>query len=366
MNEPPSEPTSHGERLVDVVIAVHHDARPVERAVASVLASAPQGTTAIVVCHGIPADPVARRLSDVAGEVQVLAHNDGIASAAGPFNAGLDAAKARFVSVLGSDDFLEPGALRYWAALAGRTEADAVLARVRHQAGGLVRTPPTRWGRRSANLSPAGDRLAYRTAPLGLMRRAVLEDNGLRFTPRLYTGEDLDLGLRLWFGARVVYARTAPAYVVGSDADTRVTMSARPVAADLDCCLGVVAEAWFGRLPERDRVAVVVKLLRIHVFATVLNRPRPAAWPPAERRSLADATDRIVAAAPAARRHLSLVERRLLDTALRPTTDTGELLALSARRVRHGRWDTVLTPDPRGFLSAQGPLRLMAASALMR
>src|SRR5262249_44697008 len=135
------------ERLVDVVIAVHQETRPIERAVSSVLTSAPPGTTAIVVCHGIPADPVARRLTDVAGgKVEVLAHDDGVPSPAGPFNAGLDAAKARFVSVMGSDDFLQPGALRNWAALAKRTNADAVAARVKHQAGGLVRTPPTRWG----------------------------------------------------------------------------------------------------------------------------------------------------------------------------------------------------------------------------
>jgi hypothetical protein len=354
------------ERLVDVVIAIHQESRPIERAVGSVLAVAPAGTTAIVVCHGIPTDPIARRLSGITGDVQVLAHEDGVPSPAGPFNAGLDAAKARFVSVMGSDDFLESGALAQWADLAGRTEADAVVARVKHQAGGLVRTPPTRWGRRSANLSPARDRLAYRTAPLGLMRRDVLADNELRFTPRLHTGEDLDLGLRLWLRGRVAYARTAPAYVVGSDAAVRVTMSTRPVADDLDCCLRVVAAPWFGGLPERDRVAVVVKLLRIHVFAAVHNRLDPQAWPRPERVSLAGSTDRILAGAPAARRHLSIVERRLLDAALHPDADTTALLALSARRVRHGRWDTVLTPDPRGLLSAQGPLRLMAASALMR
>jgi hypothetical protein len=109
-----------------------------------------------------------------------------------------------------------------------------------------------------------------------------------------------------------------------------------------------------------------VKLLRIHVFAAVHNRLDPQAWPRPERVSLAGSTDRILAGAPAARRHLSIVERRLLDAALHPDADTTALLALSARRVRHGRWDTVLTPDPRGLLSAQGPLRLMAASALMR
>jgi Glycosyltransferase like family 2 len=355
------------ERLVDVVIAVHEEARPIERAVASVMTSAPPGTRAIVVCHGIPTDAIARRLEGVRpGEVLVLAHADGVASPAGPFNAGLDAAQARFVSVLGSDDFLEAGALRHWSAQAERTGAAAVMARVRHQKGGLVRTPPTRWGRRSANLSLTADRLAYRTAPLGLLRRKVLEENGLRFTPRLSTGEDLDLGLRLWSGTGVAYARTAPAYVVGSDAAVRVTMSARPVLVDLDCCLRVVAAPWFTRLTGGERDAVVVKLLRIHVFAAVLNRPDVTTWVPRERQGLADAAERILAAAPSPRRYLSLVERRLLDAAMHPTGETGELLRFSARRVRHGRWDTLLTPDPRGFLSAQGPLRLMAASALMR
>lgn len=354
------------QRLVDVVIAVHQVTRPVERAVSSVLAGAPAGTRAVVVCHGIPAGAVRERLGEVEGEVLVLEHVDGVPSPAGPFNAGLDTTEATYVSVMGSDDFLEPGALARWVALAESSAASAVMARVRHQQGGLVRTPPTRWGRRAAGLSLARDRLAYRTAPLGLVRRAVLEQMHLRFTPGLSTGEDLAFGLRLWARDDVVYAAKAPAYVVGSDAVVRVTMSARPVAADLECCRGVVEAPWFRALPGTQRVAVVVKLLRIHVFATVVNRPDAGAWPVDERRSLAALTEQLLAGAPAARRHLSLVERRLLAAALDPAVPSEELLALSARRVRHGRWDTLVTPDPRGLLSAQGPLRLMAASAAMR
>lgn len=354
--------------LVEVIVAVHQAERPVERAVRSVLLGAPEGTSVTVVCHGIPSSAFEERFADLtSSQLRLIEHADGIASPAGPFNAGLDAAQAKYVAVLGSDDLLAAGALPAWVARAERTGANAVLARVEHQAGGLVRTPPTRWGRRTSGLRLAKDRLAYRTAPLGLLRRSLLDEQGLRFTPGLSTGEDLAFGLRLWaIGEGLHYAAADPAYIVGADAQVRVTMSRRPISADLECCLRAVDAPWFATLAPRDRTAVVVKLVRIHVFGAVYNRRDLASWTVHDRRDLSFAASALLTAAPAASRALSLVERQLLATCLDVAAPESELAALSARRVRHGRWNTVATTDVRGLLSAQGPLRLMAASALMR
>jgi hypothetical protein len=354
--------------LVDVIVAVHQVERPVERAVRSVLRGAPEGARVTVVCHGLPSSAFEQRFADVtSSQVRLIEHVDGIASPAGPFNAGLDSAQAKYVAVMGSDDLLAEGALPAWVARAEATGANAVLARVEHQGGGLVRTPPTRWGRRTSRLRLAQDRLAYRTAPLGLLRRSLLEEQGLRFTPGLSTGEDLAFGLRLWAnGEGLHYAAADPAYIVGSDAQVRVTMSRRPISADLECCLRVVDAPWFATLAPRDRTAVVVKLVRIHVFGAIYNRRELPSWTVQDRQDLSSAASAMLTAAPAASRALSLVERQLLSAGLDVASPESELTELSARRVRHGRWNTVATPDLRGLLSAQGPLRLMASSALMR
>lgn len=80
---------------------------------------------------------------------------------------------------------------------AAETGADAVLARIESADGTLTRTPPAR-PRRRHRLDPVRDRLAYRSAPLGLLRRATIERLGLRFPTGLSTGEDLPFTTRLW------------------------------------------------------------------------------------------------------------------------------------------------------------------------
>ena len=185
----PGPPNELGDtHRVEVVIAVHQQSRPVERAVSSVLAHAPVGTRAVVVCHNLAAEIVAARLPPaMADRIDLITLHDGIPSAAGPFNRGLDRSRATFVSLMGSDDYLQPGALEAWVRLAESRGLDAVMARVEHQAGGLVRTPPTRWGRRSEHLELTLDRLAYRTDPAGCLERATAsppDPSGHRRRPR--------------------------------------------------------------------------------------------------------------------------------------------------------------------------------------
>ena len=80
------------------------------------------------------------------------------------------------------------------------------------------------------DLDPVRDRLAYRTAPLGLLKRETVERLGLRFPEGLPTGEDQAFSARLWFEGRGLrYAAGAPRYVVGADAVTRVSTTPRPL-----------------------------------------------------------------------------------------------------------------------------------------
>lgn len=363
------------EPFVDVIVGVHSTSRPVARAVTSVLANAtPVRVT--VVCHDLPAAQVARVLADVPAraralghEVRLVEHADGVRSPAGPYNRGLDEASAPYVSVLGSDDRLAPGAIDSWVALARRADADAVIpclafARPDGSVRAVVPTPPAR-PFRSTGLDPVRDRLAYRSAPLGLLRRATLERLGLRHDEGKPVGVDLELSTRLWFEAeRIAFDRRGPAYLIGEDGPDRITMAHRALDQDLAWLPGMLEARWFRVMPPRRRRALAVKIMRIHLFGAIHYRPEPSTWTARERETLRNVTLEVLTAAPDAERVLSRAEHDLLDAALDPAVPAERLVALSARRRRHGTPATLVPRDPRFLLAREAPLRFMAASVL--
>ncbi len=317
--------------LVDVVVAVHDVRRDVARAARSAL---DPGIRVTVVCHGLEAHavrPVLAADPHVAaaletGAVRLIEHQDGVPSPAGPFNAGLDAATGRYVAVLGSDDHLEPGAITAWARCGDARSSAAVLAPLRRADGVRVRNPLVRpftgkvWPRSGEALDPVRDRLAARSAPLGLVRRSVVEDLDLRFTEGQRTGEDLAFTRRLWFsGLRLDLPRDAPSYVVGADAPERVTLQRRPLAEELTAITALRAEPWLEALPASARRAIAVTVLRVNVLGAVERRARPEDWAAGEPellRELASSWLELATAAPGgsdALRPFSRADRHVLD-----------------------------------------------------
>ena len=215
----------------EIVVAVHTADRPVGGG-GSVLAAAPGRVGATVVCHNMDPGPVREQLAGNFPEtVRLLELADGIPSPAGPFNYGLDQAGAGFVGIMGSDDTLEPGAVSAWLDTAWATGAPPPSSRRRYRGGARILTPRARVFR-GPLVDPLRDRLAYRTAPLGLIRREAVSRLGLRLSEGLRTGEDLEFGLRLWFsGEKIAYPAHAPAYLVGQDADERVTAAVLPLGS---------------------------------------------------------------------------------------------------------------------------------------
>jgi hypothetical protein len=357
-----AEPVAVG---VDVVIAVHDPARPIARAVRSVLDHNGEGVRLTVVCHDVPAAEIAAALPQQHRDrARFLEHRDGTRSPAGPFNAGIEAAEAEYVCVMGSDDTLAPGAVASWFWLARKHRADAVIARLEHDDGRVVPTPPTRPWRRGV-LHPVRDRLSYRSAPLGLISRAAISRLGLRMDA-VAVGEDVGFVTRLWFGGRVVFDRSGPAYEIGGDAADRVTTATRPIADELAFVRRLLRRTWFTALGLAERRSVCVKLTRIHLFGAVLNRSDPAWWTAQERAALAAVARELLAAAPGMAAVLSLADRALLDRILDGSGDAEQLIALAHARRRHGRPRTLLTADPSRVLAREAPLRLMAASVLVR
>jgi hypothetical protein len=332
------------EPVVDVIIAVHDERRAVERAVSSVLDGADGSVRVTVVCHGIPADAIRRRLGAVdEATVRVVEFTDGVRSAAGPFNHGLSLATAEFVSVMGSDDFLEPGAMRRWTEYVVAEKPDLALVRLRYQGGKTLSNPLARMGRRR-RLDPVKDRVFYRTAPLGLLRRSLIERLGLRMTEGLRTGEDLAFGVRLWTsGSRIDYLRSLPAYVIGSDAVARVTtgpMSAREFFAPVN---GILADPHAAALDAGAKRALAVKLVRIHVLGYVLSRPSVGDWVNPEDLAHVTATLRaILGFAPALIQPFPRADRDLLDALVaRDATGDSVVTAIAAHRAA-GRLRTIV------------------------
>lgn len=352
---------------VEVVIAVHTTSRPIGRAVASVLDGNGAQADVTVVCHNVTTEQIAPGVAEHhRQQVRFLEHHDGISSAAGPFNAGMRAARGQFVSIMGSDDTLQPGAVDTWLELADRTGAETVVSRLLiGTAHRPVPTPPTRpWVRGVAD--PVADRLSYRSAPLGLVSTAARERLGLELVEGLPVGPDVPYVTRLWVETRVACQRRGPAYVIGEDATDRVTLTPRPITRELLFLRHLLEQPWFTAYPQAVREAVAVKAIRIHLFGAVYYRSDPDYWTVDERRALREVAVLLARAAPGAAHVLSRADRSLLDAVLDPAVPAAELIRRAHARRRHGRPATVLTRDLRHLLRREAPPRLMAASLLTR
>lgn len=352
------------EPRVDVVIAVHSSERPIARAVSSVIAHNSVAVRVSIVAHNLDPRLIQANLGDLQSHPSLrLFHlEDGIHSPSGPFNLGIAEATAPFISIMGSDDELEPGAVDSWVAMQARSDAEIVLSRIMLPDGRVDPAPPAR-PRRTRDLDPVKDRLSYRSAPLGIY--ATRRFGHFRFPGGLKSGEDVPFVVRLWFsGARIAYDRYGPAYVVNADNEQRVTTSARPVSEDFDFLDHILNSPDLSGMTTVAREALATKLIRANLFDAVLNRS--AFVDREERETLASVARRIVEWAPGAVRVLSLLDRRVLEAIADPAVPTTELRQRAAARARYATVPAVLTRNPLYLLHRQAPLRTLGAGYLAR
>lgn len=353
------------EPIVDLTIAVHTRTRPIERAVASALHANSTPLRVTVVAHNIDAEIIRQNLGELAGDerVRLLHLEDGISSPAGPMNLGFAAAEAEFFAVMGSDDELAPGAIDSWVSLARTSDSAAVLARIQRVGGSIEPSPPVRAGR-SIALDPVKDRLAYRSAPLGLLRRR--EFGELRFSAGLRSGEDLPFVTQVWFsGARVAFDRAGPAYLVHADAGDRVTAEPRPVEHDFAFLERIIGAPWAERLSAVERHAIAVKLIRVHVFDAILNRRSLAAWPEGDREQFASIVRGLLRWGGHPERDLSVLDRRALDAVLDTRVSDIELTSRGLKRSRYAHPFALVPRNPLRLFARQAPFRTLFAGWLL-
>ncbi|GAA2235047.1 hypothetical protein GCM10010401_03640 [Rarobacter faecitabidus] len=330
---------------VQVVIPIHTTERPIRRAVESVLADGgPIGV--IVVAHGLPVDDVAALLDGLdQARICVIGHDDGIRSAAGPFNAGIAHATAEFVAVMGSDDMVEPGCYSALLAHAGpsdEVQPAAVLVPIKHQDGTEIPNPLPRHGR-ERRLDAVRDRLFYRTSPLGLLRREVWQGS-YEFDASLHAGIDMEPSARLWAsGHRISYARHAPRYVIGADAGSRVSTDPVPLRKVMGAVLSTSMAPWTRTAGKSVRRSLAVKLVRIHILGFVYARALAAESPASfltdeDLAALRDALDSVTALSPRWKQPFSVADRWLLDALREGGATSDRVLAAARRRSGAGLW----------------------------
>lgn len=354
-------------RPVEVIIACHTPTRPVGRAVASVVEGSGEVASATVVCHNIAAEEIRAVVApEHRDAVTFVEHRDAFRSASGPFNAGMDREGAPYTAIMGSDDTLAPGAVASWLDVQRRTGVEFVMTRL--ALGGAengVPTPAVRM-HRGGRVDLMRDRLAYRSAPLGLLSRAMLRRTGARLVEGATIGGDVAMVTHLMATQATAYDRFGPPYVIGEDARDRVTYVIRPLAEQLGFFPDLLDADWFAGLEAAARAAIGTKLLRIHVFGAVFYRAEESIWTPGERAELARITADLVARAPGCLRPLSRADRRVVAACLDGSVPAAELIAAAQERRRHGRPATLIPQDLGALGHREAPPRFLAASLAVR
>lgn len=350
-----------------MIIPIHDATRPLRRVVES-LARSGLGfdeLRVLVVCHNISEESIRPLLAGFMGmRVDFLEYHDGLRSPAGPRAFALESTTSEYFSFVDSDDLLEDGALQRWRSLADRHHLDAVIPRERHASGRRILTPPTR-PLRSSGLDASRDRLMYRTAPLGLLRRESAIHAGVCFGDDVTNGSDQIFGLTMWFGStRLRYDRRGPAYVVGDDAETRVTRTAKPLDAELKASVDVLRGEWFSSRASREQQLIATKFVRIHLFDGVTSRLQTGDWTAGDHDAAARFLGVTRLVAPGHAESLGRAEMRLYEGLERPACTTEELSALATARRRFLTPAAMFTPRLRNVFRRDAPVRFSLASLL--
>lgn len=257
---------------VQIVIPVHKLDRPVLRAVDSVLRCPRAGV--IMVAHGLAASDFSLPEDDRITVVEVA---EGVGHPGVAFNAGVAAARSRWLGIMGSDDWFEDGALEAMLGRLSDDSADGVLAPLRYDYSDTNEVVPVT--RRHRKLQAVRDQLFYRTAPLGLYSRNLLQDARYRFDETAVSGEDMAMSAKLWSdGLSLSYCPTDPAYVVGSDAESRVTTISRSLSEHAGAWMTMWADDQLGDLPLALRQALAEKMFHTNVLPIVSKRRDMSAW----------------------------------------------------------------------------------------
>ncbi len=325
------------EVLAELIIAVHRADRPVRRAVDSVLSCPLAGV--VVVAHGV--SPESLDLPE-SSRIKVAQCSAGVGRPGVAKAMGLAAATAPFVGILDSDDWYQRGGVDALLDLLTASGADGALAPLEVEGKRLnsplvsgvqlsARVGGARLPLGARRLNAVRDRLFYRTAPLGLFRREILQDPRYQLRADVETGEDLQASVRLWSDdLDIVYDPSALAYVVGTEGDDRVTAVPRSAKENLKALRLLLAEGEVDALPHREQLALVMKLLRTSILSPVERGVRAGTLSAADLAAYTQVARGLHSAQPTSVEVLTMVDRGIISAVLLGDLDQVEQ-AVAAR-----------------------------------
>jgi hypothetical protein len=118
-------------------------------------------------------------------------------------------------------------------------------------------------------------------------------------------------------------------------------------------------------LPLAGRRALAVKVVRIHVFDGALSRVAGGMWTEDDHEYASTLLARLRGAAAGFETPFSRADRDAVDALVDVRSSVSALEALLRARRRFGRPRTLVTRESAGMFAVEGPLRFMAASALL-
>lgn len=363
-------PATTHRSTVDMIIAVHDLRRNIKRAIGSVLADEDPTIRAFIVAHNLARTEVESAIAELAdrypGRIRVEELLDGVRSPSGPFTFGIAASDADYVGIMGSDDELDPAAIRQWRERAIALDADAVIAKVvRGSQRTLVRSPPKRlW--RVGRLDFVKDRLSYRSAPLGLIRRSAVARLDLELLPGARNGGDLPFVTKLWLSGRVVAATGAAAYIEHADAPERVTYVAKPVAEELNPITLLLVDPITRTMTSSQRHALATKLFRRNLTDSVRKRGSGLLLTAEDCATLRTLAAAITELAPNALNMLSIAQRRMFDELARTEPDPELVVQADAASLRYRTLPALLPAKLKFLLHSQAQPRFMIATSLIK
>ncbi|MDY5584311.1 MAG: glycosyltransferase [Arcanobacterium sp.] len=261
---------------IQIVIPVHDETRPIRRAVESVLAD--ENSQPLVIAHNI--SPTKLDIPEDS-RVEILELNRDAGMPGACFDFGIANATSPWVGIMGSDDWYDPGALSAMHQRVIHDKADGIISPLKHQLLEHNQLRPVTYRRR--NLQAARDRMFYRTAPLGIFRTTMMQEEQYRFGAIFPAGSDMRVTALLWTSGRSFsYHWNDPAYVVGKDAKTRVTFTPRPLEITGAPCIELLNEERVQEFNKKTRHSLAVKLAKVHVGSAAILRRKETDWLPGD------------------------------------------------------------------------------------
>lgn len=322
-----------------IVIPIHATDRPYLRAIDSVLRTPNVGV--ILVAHGLSKSDLSVPEDQ---RVVVVEVGDGVGFPGVAFNAGVRAATAPWVGIMGSDDWYEDGALQKMLSHLREDGADGIISPLRRDYNLQAEILPL--NTRTRRLRPCADGLFFRTAPLGLFRREVLQSARYSFDETTRSGEDLLTSARLWTdGLSISHYGSDPAYVGGSDAKSRVTHTPGPLAERLQAWRTIWGGGRLASLSPRERESLADKMFQVGIVPLLEARPHADQWSSDDAQFLTDLVRAMRGAAPRFDDGFARTWSRVASA-----LEAGDLERALLERQRGSFLDNRLSSSPRSLL----------------